>query len=43
MAEIFDVFISYRREGGNALARVLYSYLTGKGIRAFLDEEKLMI
>lgn len=42
MAEIFDVFISYRRSDGQALARELYSYLNEKGVRVFLDEVKLM-
>lgn len=41
MAEVFDVFISYRRKGGQELARALYSYLDGKGLRVFLDEVKL--
>ena len=42
MAEIFDVFISYRRSDGQALARELYSYLDKKGVRVFLDEVKLL-
>ena len=36
-----DVFISYRREGGYALARLLYEYLTKLGISVFLDLEEL--
>lgn len=38
---MYDVFISYRREGGFALARLLYEYLTNAGIKVFLDLEEL--
>lgn len=36
-----DVFISYRREGGFALARLLYECLQKEGISTFLDLEEL--
>ncbi len=36
-----DVFISYRREGGYAMARLLYEHLQNVGISAFLDLEEL--
>lgn len=36
-----DVFISYRRDGGFALARLLYECLQKEGISAFLDLEEL--
>ena len=36
-----DVFISYRRDGGYALARLLYEYLHKESISAFLDLEEL--
>ena len=44
--EIYDVFISYRREegenGGTAIAQDLYRYLTEKkGLRVFFDVEKM--
>ena len=39
--EIFDVFISYRRSDGQEIADALYAYLAAKGLRVFLDKEKL--
>ena len=36
-----DVFISYRRDGGYAIARLLYEYFQNVGISAFLDLEEL--
>lgn len=36
-----NVFISYRREGGYALARLIYECLHKVGIHAFLDLEEL--
>lgn len=33
----YDVFISYRREGGEWIARSLYYYLDRRGLRCFLD------
>lgn len=36
-----DVFISYRRDGGYALARLLYEWLRKENISAFLDLEEL--
>lgn len=36
-----DVFISYRRDGGYALARLLYEWLHKEHISAFLDLEEL--
>lgn len=37
----YDVFISYRREGGDTLAQLLYDRLTQRGYRVFLDIESL--
>ena len=37
----FDLFISYRREGGSAEARVIQSALISRGLRVFLDVEDL--
>ena len=36
-----DVFISYRRDGGYAVARLLYEYFHNVGVSAFLDLEEL--
>lgn len=36
-----DVFISYRREGGYAMARLLYECLRNIGVSVFLDLEEL--
>lgn len=38
---IYDVFISYRRNGGEVLARLVYFMLTSKGYTVFYDREKL--
>ncbi len=40
MAE-YDVFISYRRDGGDALSRLLYNELTRDGYRVFYDVETM--
>ena len=42
MNQHFDVFISYRRSDGTNLAQKLYDYLTAKGLRVFLDKEKMI-
>ena len=36
-----DVFISYRREGGYAMARLVYECLRNAGLSVFLDLEEL--
>ena len=36
-----DVFISYRRDGGYALARLIYEWLHRENITVFLDLEEL--
>ncbi len=36
-----QVFISYRRDGGDTLAQLLYDRLTKDGYRVFLDVESL--
>lgn len=36
-----DIFISYRREGGYAMARLLYECLRNNGLSVFLDLEEL--
>lgn len=36
-----DIFISYRREGGYAMARLLYECLRNTGLSVFLDLEEL--
>ena len=36
-----DIFISYRRDGGYAMARLLYEYFHNAGISTFLDLEEL--
>lgn len=36
-----DVFISYRREGGHTMARLLYECLRNTGLSVFLDLEEL--
>ena len=44
---IYDVFISYRRREndgrpqGTKIAEALYAYLTGKGLKVFLDRERM--
>lgn len=37
----YDVFISYRRDGGDTLAQLVYDRLREKGYRIFLDIESL--
>lgn len=37
----YDIFISYRREGGDTLAQLIYDRLTDRGYRVFLDIESL--
>lgn len=37
----YEIFISYRREGGEALAHLLYERLTNEGYNVFLDVEVL--
>ena len=37
----YDVFLSYRREGGGATARILRDRLTDMGYRVFFDKESL--
>ena len=37
----YDIFISYRREGGDELARLIYDRLTARGYRVFFDIESL--
>jgi len=46
MAEVnysgkYDVFLSYRRDGGDMAALALHSMLTAKGFRVFLDVDNL--
>ena len=36
-----DVFISYRREGGYAMVRLVYECLRNAGLSVFLDLEEL--
>lgn len=36
-----DVFLSYRRDGGEALAEILYTKLTERGYNVFYDKESL--
>lgn len=38
---VYDIFISYRREGGKELARSLKSELERRGYRVFLDFDEL--
>lgn len=38
---VYDIFISYRREGGRELARSLKSELERRGYRVFLDFDEL--
>jgi len=39
--DTYDVFISYRREGGETMAILLHDRLTAKGYSVFLDVESL--
>jgi len=41
MKNNFDIFISYRRDGGFEIANILYDRLTRAGYRVFMDVEKL--
>lgn len=38
---MYQIFISYRRDGGEALAYLLYERLTNEGYNVFLDVESL--
>ena len=38
---MYDAFISYRRDGGHEMARLLYEHLTNRGINCFFDLEEL--
>lgn len=38
---MYDVFISYRRDGGYEMARLLYEHLKREGIKSFFDLEEL--
>ena len=35
--KVYDVFISYRRDGGGEIARALFNHLKKRGLRPFLD------
>lgn len=37
----YDIFISYRRDGGDMMAHILYERLTQKGYSVFQDVESL--
>lgn len=39
--ESYDVFVSYRRDGGSALAQVIRNALAARGYRVFLDVREL--
>ena len=41
MQEKYQIFISYRRDGGDSLARLLEYKLTDRGFKVFLDVESL--
>jgi hypothetical protein len=41
MKKQFDIFISYRREGGLSTANMLYEHLTRAGYSVFMDYEEL--
>ncbi|MBE6567347.1 MAG: TIR domain-containing protein [Ruminococcaceae bacterium] len=38
---MYDIFISYRRDGGHEMARLLYEHFRMKGLRCFFDLEEL--
>ena len=38
---MYDLFLSYRRDGGFATARLLYERLKGLGVNVFFDLEEL--
>ena len=37
----YEIFISYRRDGGDTLAQLIYDRLTARGYKVFLDIESL--
>ena len=37
----YDIFLSYRREGGEAMAKLLHEKLSSRGYRVFLDIDSL--
>ena len=41
MTDNYDIFISYRRDGGAQYARILQLELEKRGYRVFLDYEEL--
>ena len=41
MTSKYDIFISYRRDGGESTARIIRDKLTEQGYRVFLDVESL--
>ena len=38
---MYDLFISYRRDGGHEIARLIYEKLTLRGLNCFFDHEEL--
>ena len=38
---MYDIFLSYRRDGGHEMARLLYEHLRLKGLNCFFDLEEL--
>ncbi len=40
-SQTYDIFISYRREGGESAAQMIYDRLTESGYHVFLDRESL--
>ena len=38
---MYDVFISYRRDGGHEMARLIYEHLRLRGVNCFFDLEEL--
>ncbi|MCL2018497.1 MAG: leucine-rich repeat domain-containing protein [Oscillospiraceae bacterium] len=41
MTAMYDIFISYRRDGGESMAVLLHDRLTAKGFKVFVDVESL--
>ncbi|MBR6592354.1 MAG: hypothetical protein IKK81_07030 [Prevotella sp.] len=39
----YDIFISYRRDGGAQYARILQLMLIQRGYKVFLDYDKLIV
>lgn len=39
--QVYEIFISYRREGGESVAQTIYDRLTEIGYRVFLDRQSL--